>query len=54
MIRLRVIAGAEWRYWLRSRLVLGSALLMAGLLLATTAVTTLRMQGEAAERTHHH
>jgi ABC-2 type transport system permease protein len=53
MKRLQVIAGAEWRYWLRSRLALGGALLMAGLLLATTAVTTLRMQGEAAERTHH-
>ncbi|MFN7428029.1 MAG: DUF3526 domain-containing protein [bacterium] len=53
MKRLRVIAGAECRYWLRSRLALGGALLMAGLLLATTAVTTLRMQGEAAERAHH-
>ena len=53
MKRLLVIAGAEWRYWLRSRLALGGALLMAGLLIATTALTTLRMQGERAERTHH-
>lgn len=53
MKRLLVIAGAEWRHWLRSRLALGGALLMAGLLLATTAVTTLRMQGEAAARAHH-
>ena len=47
------IAGAEWRYWLRSRLALGGALLLAGLLIATTVLTTLRMQGEAADRAHH-
>jgi ABC-2 type transport system permease protein len=47
------IAGAEWRYWLRSRLALGGAMLLAGLLIATTVLTTLRMQGEAAERAHH-
>ena len=47
------IAGAEWRYWQRSRLALGGTLLMAALLLATTVLTTLRMQGEAAERAHH-
>jgi ABC-2 type transport system permease protein len=50
---LLVIAGAEWRYWQRSRLALGGALLMAVLLAATTVLTTLRMQGEAAERAHH-
>jgi ABC-2 type transport system permease protein len=50
---LLVIAGAEWRHWLRSRLALCGALLMATLLIATTVVTTLRMQGEAAERAHH-
>ncbi|MFY8089577.1 MAG: ABC transporter permease, partial [Rubrivivax sp.] len=48
-----IIAGAEWRYWLRSRLALGGALLLAGLLIATTVLTTLRMQGEAADRAHH-
>lgn len=53
MKRLLVIAGAEWRYWLRSRLAISGALLMAGLLLATTVLTTLRMQGESAERAHH-
>ncbi|MBL8344619.1 MAG: DUF3526 domain-containing protein [Rubrivivax sp.] len=53
MKRLLVIARAEWRYWLRSRLALGGALLLAGLLVATTVLTALRMQGEAAERTHH-
>ena len=50
---LFTIAGAEWRYWLRSRLALGAALLLAGLLIATTVLTTLRMTGEAAERAHH-
>lgn len=53
MKRLLVIAGAEWDYWLRSRLALGGALLLAGLLVATTVLTSLRMQDEAAERTHH-
>lgn len=53
MKRLLTIAGAEWRYWLRSRLALGGAVLMAGLLIATTVLTTLRMQGEGAERAHH-
>jgi ABC-2 type transport system permease protein len=50
---LFTIAGAEWRYWLRSRLASGGAVLLAGLLIATTVLTTLRMQGEAAERAHH-
>lgn len=53
MKALFTIAGAEWRYWLRSRLALGGAVLLAGLLFATTVVTTLRMQGEAADRAHH-
>ncbi len=53
MKHLFTIAGAEWRHWLRSRLAWGGALLLAGLLVATTVLTTLRMQGEAAERAHH-
>lgn len=53
MKHLWTIAGAEWRYWLRSRLALGGALLLAVLLVATTMLTTLRMKGEAAERAHH-
>jgi ABC-2 type transport system permease protein len=53
MTRLLPIAAAEWRYWLRSRLALGGALLMVGLLIATTVLTALRMQGERAERAHH-
>ncbi len=47
------IAAAEWRYWLRSRLALSSAVLLACLLVATTVLTALRMQGDAAERAHH-
>ncbi|MFC3149339.1 DUF3526 domain-containing protein [Piscinibacterium candidicorallinum] len=53
MKQLLVIAGAEWRYWQRSRLALGAAVLLAVLLIATTVLTALRMQGEAAERAHH-
>ncbi len=53
MKRLLSIAAAEWRYWLRSRLALSGALLLAGLLVATTVLTSLRMQGAAAERAHH-
>lgn len=53
MNRVLVIAGAEWRYWLRSRLALGAALLMFVLLVATTVQTALRIKGEAAERAHH-
>lgn len=53
MSGLLAIAGAEWRHWLRSRLALGGALLMALLLVATTVLTALRMQGAAAERAHH-
>jgi len=47
------IGVAEWRHWLRSRLALGAAVLLAGLLLATTVSTTLRQQDEAAQRAHH-
>lgn len=53
MKQLLTIAAAEWRYWLRSRLALCGAGLLALLLVATTLLTTLRMQGEAAERAHH-
>jgi ABC-2 type transport system permease protein len=50
---LLVIAAAEWRCWQRSRLAVGAAALLAALLLATTALTTLRMQAERDERLHH-
>jgi ABC-2 type transport system permease protein len=47
------IAAAEWLCWQRSRLSMGAAALLAVLLLATTALTTLRLQAETAERAHH-
>ena len=47
------IAAAEWRCWQRSRLAVGAAALLAALLLATTVLTTLRLQAVAAERAHH-
>jgi ABC-2 type transport system permease protein len=47
------IAAAEWRCWQRSRLAMGAVALLAVLLLATTALSTLRLQAEAAERAHH-
>ncbi len=53
MRRVLVIAGAEWRHWLRSRLALASSLLMAGLLIATTVLSALRTQGDTAERAQH-
>lgn len=46
------VAAAEWRYWRRSRLVLVGALLLAVLLVATTVLTTLRVQAEQARRAH--
>ena len=53
MKHLFTIAGAEWRYWQRSRLAMGGAVLLAGLLILTTVLTTLRMQGETKARAHH-
>lgn len=53
MKHLLAIASAEWRYWQRSRLALGGAMLLAGLLITTTVLTALRMKGEAVARAHH-
>jgi ABC-2 type transport system permease protein len=53
MKQLLRVAGAEWRYWSRSRLAWGAAVLMVGLLIATSTVTALQMQAERAERAHH-
>ncbi|MEM9317164.1 MAG: delta 1-pyrroline-5-carboxylate reductase, partial [Pseudomonadota bacterium] len=47
------IAAAEWRYWLRSNLALSAAMLFVILLLATVVLTTLRMEGDRHERSHH-
>ncbi len=51
MTQLLRVAAAEWRYWQRSRLALGGAALLTVLLLATSALTGLRMDAERAERT---
>lgn len=53
MRRLLHIAGAEWRYWLRSRLASAAGFLVLLLLLVTTVLTTLRLEAERAERTRH-
>lgn len=53
MRQILLFASAEWRYWQRSRLALGAAVLLAALLVATTVLTALRMQADAAERAHH-
>lgn len=47
------VAAAEWRCWLRSRLALCAAVLLVGLLIATSILTALQMQAERAERAHH-
>ncbi len=47
------IAREEWRYWLRSKLALAVVALFLALLLSVSVLTTLRMQAEAEERTHH-
>lgn len=53
MNRLLVIAGGEWRDWLRSHLAMGAAALFAAILVATSLITALRMQAEQTERAHH-
>jgi ABC-2 type transport system permease protein len=50
MRRVRVLAAAEWCCWRRSHLALGGALLLLGLLVASTAWTALRMEGERSAR----
>lgn len=50
MNHVLVIAGAQWRFWLRSRLALGAGVLLAGLLLATTLLTAQRLQSDRAQR----
>ena len=53
MNTVTTIAAAEWRYWLRSNLALSAAILFLNLLLATVVLTTLRMEGDRHERSHH-
>ncbi len=46
------IAASEWRYWLRSYLVVSGTAIFILLLLLTTIVTTLRMESEHHAREH--
>lgn len=48
-----IIAGAEWRQWRRSRLVITVVALFAIILTSVSLLTALRMQAEAYERAHH-
>ena len=50
--QLFMIAAGEWRYWLRSYLVIGAAGLFALLLVATSLLTALRMEAESHARAH--
>lgn len=52
MKQLLMIATAEWRYWLRSYLVIGAAALFGLLLVVTSLLTAVRMESETHERTH--
>lgn len=48
-----IIAAEEWRYWLRSRLVLSVVALFVIILISVSLLTALRMHNESAERGHH-
>ena len=48
-----VIANDEWRFWRRSRLALGSALIFLTLLVVTAVLTGLRAVDERHERLEH-
>jgi len=53
MKRLLYIAAGEWRYWLRSYLVLTATALFVLLLIATSVLTGLRAELERTTRAHH-
>jgi ABC-2 type transport system permease protein len=53
MTRILVIAGDEWRYWLRSKLALTAMALTAILLIATTVLTAMRVDAERNGRLRH-
>lgn len=50
MKRVIIIAADEWRYWLRSKLALAAMILTAILLITTTVLTALRIDGERTAR----
>ncbi len=51
MKQVLLIAAGEWRYWLRSQLALGGALIFLVLIVATSLLNNLRMEAEKQTRT---
>ena len=52
LIQVLLIAGAEWKYWLRSALALGSVLIFFMLIVTTSLLTTMRIDAEKHNREH--
>lgn len=52
MKQILLIAASEWRYWLRSYLALGGAIVFLILIIATSIVSALRIDAQAHERHH--
>ena len=52
MKQFLLIAVAEWRFWLRSHLMIGGAGIFALLLIFTSVLTAVRMESESHLRTH--
>ena len=50
---IRAIAAEEWRYWLRSRLVIWAICIFVLMLVCVSILNVLRMQSERIEREHH-
>ena len=53
MKRVLIVAGDEWRYWLRSRLAFWAVLLLTLLLIATGTLTALKIWDERHARLHY-
>jgi len=47
------VAAGEWRYWLRSHLAIGAALIFLLLIIASSLLTAMRIDAEKHARTHH-
>jgi len=52
MKQVLLIAGEEWRYWFRSHLALGGALIFVVLVVVTSLLTTTRIDAEIHTRAH--
>jgi len=52
MKQVFAIAADEWRYWLRSHLAMGSALIFLALIVATSVLNVLRTDAETHARIH--